>query len=162
MFLCTKLLRKVYKGQRYYHICNNLNELGAIKFQKRFKSQIKAKLCINAESATHKMFLLCGKLHKFHFFANHLSWHRIWYMMQLRLFFSRRLGYWYWWIESKSLIQYTIFYMFSMKYGPFASQKWLMAGSTLFYKFFYVYALVYVSKSMTSNFQTPRDHKRRR
>ena len=61
MFLCTKLLRKIYKGQRYYHIGNNLNEIGAIKFQKRFKSQIKAKLCINAESATHKMFLLCGK-----------------------------------------------------------------------------------------------------
>ena len=61
MFLCTKLLRKVYKGQRYYHICNNFNELGAIKFKKRFKSQIKAKLCINAESATHKMFLPCGK-----------------------------------------------------------------------------------------------------
>ena len=86
MFLCTKLLRKIYKGQRYYHIGNKLNEIGAIKFQKRFKSQIKAKLCINAESATHKMFLLCGKLHKFHFFANHLSWHRIWYMMQLRFF----------------------------------------------------------------------------
>ena len=64
MFLCTKLLRKVYKGQRYDHICNNFNELGAIKFKKkRFKSQIKAKLCIIAESATHKMFFALRKIY---------------------------------------------------------------------------------------------------
>ena len=34
-----------------------------MKFKKRFKSQIKAKLCIIAESATHKMFFALRKVY---------------------------------------------------------------------------------------------------
>ena len=131
MFLCTKLLRKVYKGQRYYHICNNFNELGAMKFKKRFKSQIKAKLCIIAESATHKMFFALRKVYTKSISLQIIRADTVFDIWCNSDYFSAG-G----WVIDKSLIQYTIFYMFSMNYGPFASHKWLMAGGTLFYKFF--------------------------